>query len=284
MKQYKKDTGRQRSGRGFDVPVGGGDVSQILYRAGLAVLLVTMVGSGYNTESSDGSGTSASVERAVPATRSLVEKVHLADSGIDNDASRNVANKLPYYNDPSFMPDWYASPEDVPADYHRIRAFSLVSQHGDVLTEADLEGKLVVANFFFASCPGICPMTMANMKRLQKEFLADADVVLLSHSVTPEADTVPVLHEFADHMGVQSGRWYLATGDRSEIYDLGKNYYFADEDLGESASDPQASEKFLHTESFYLLDADRRIRGIYNGLNTASVTQLVEDVRSLQEE
>ena len=187
---------------------------------------------------------------------------------------------LPYYADGDFTPQWFASPADVPADFHAIPAFSLTDQQGRAVTEAALDGHITVANFFFTACPGICPMTTANMVRVQATFADDEGVALLSHSVTPEADSVAALQTFADRMGVLADRWHLVTGARDQIYALGKDAYFADDDLGEA--NPDAA--FTHTESFYLVDGQRRIRGIYNGMNAASVTQLIEDVRTLQTE
>lgn len=210
----------------------------------------------------------------------------------DITAQREVETnrQLPYYHDASFTPQWYESPADVPADFHAVRAFSLVDQRGVEVSAEDVAGKIYIANFFFTACPGICPTTMNNMARLQAEFEAMDDVVLLSHSVTPDADSVSVLQAFATKMRALSSRWYMLTGDRDEIYDLGKRYYFANEDLGENTADEvvngfadgAASEEFLHTESFFLIDRNRRIRGVYNGMNRTSVQQLVADVQALR--
>ncbi len=199
-------------------------------------------------------------------------------------SSADAPGVLPYYSDAAFTPHWFTSPNDVPADFHAIPSFSLTDQDGNEVTEADLVGKLTVANFFFTSCPGICPMTTANMARVQAAFADNDAVVMLSHSVTPEADSVSALKEFADHTAALSSKWHLVTGARSALYNLGKNAYFADEDLGEANPDLDPAQAFLHTESFYLLDSARRIRGVYNGMNTASVTQLIEDIRTLQRE
>ena len=197
-----------------------------------------------------------------------------------SDASASGA--LPYYADGDFTPHWFASAEAVPVGFHAIPAFSLTDQEGRTVTEADLDGRITVANFFFTACPGICPMTTANMKRVQTAFAGDDGVALLSHSVTPDADSVAALHAFAERMGALASKWHLVTGSRDEIYALGRSAYFADDDLGETMARPDAA--FTHTESFYLVDGHRRIRGVYNGMNTAAVTQLIEDVRTLQHE
>ena len=202
------------------------------------------------------------------------------DASASADARPAATGPLPYYSGADFTPHWFETPADVPADFHAIPAFSLTDQQGRAVTEAALDGRITVANFFFTACPGICPMTTANMVRVQATFADDEGVALLSHSVTPEADSVAALQTFADRMGVLADTWRLVTGERDQIYALGKDAYFADDDLGEA--NPDAA--FTHTESFYLVDGQRRIRGIYNGMNAASVTQLIEDVRTLQAE
>ena len=202
------------------------------------------------------------------------------DASASADARPAATGPLPYYSGADFTPHWFETPADVPADFHAIPAFSLTDQQGRTVTEAALDGRITVANFFFTACPGICPMTTANMVRVQATFADDEGVALLSHSVTPEADSVAALQTFADRMGVLADTWRLVTGERDQIYALGKDAYFADDDLGEA--NPDAA--FTHTESFYLVDGQRRIRGIYNGMNAASVTQLIEDVRTLQTE
>lgn len=196
--------------------------------------------------------------------------------------SSDTAGMLPYYADGNFTPQWFEAPADVPDDFHAIPAFALTDQESRTITEADLDGRITIANFFFTACPGICPMTTANMRRVQETFLDDDAIIMLSHSVTPDADTVAALQAFAERTGVLADRWHLVTGERAQIYALGKGAYFADDDLGEATASPEAA--FTHTESFYLLGEDRRIRGIYNGMNTAAVSQLIDDVRTLQRE
>lgn len=185
---------------------------------------------------------------------------------------------LPFYDSAEFTPRWVA-PEALPADFHRIPAFSLSDQHSEVVTEADMDGQITVVNFFFASCTGICPQLSASMKRLD-ETLPEAGILLLSHSVTPRTDTPEVLAQFAKNKGLDSDRWHLLTGEQQVIYSLGRSAYFVEEDLGEEKD----LTEFLHTENIVLIDGDRHIRGIYNGLNTTSVSQLIADVETLQGE
>lgn len=185
---------------------------------------------------------------------------------------------LPFYNEATFTPHWIAPNDDVLDTFHRIAPFKLTNQDGNLITEKFFEGKIYVVDFFFTICPGICPKMTSNMSLLQAEFLEDDEVLLLSHSVSPETDSVPALKQYADRKGISSHKWHLVTGDRQEIYRLGRKDYFIEEDLGLSKSE----EDFLHTENFVLIDKNRHIRGIYNGLNKTSVLQLIADIKVLK--
>ncbi|QNR25323.1 SCO family protein [Croceimicrobium hydrocarbonivorans] len=189
-------------------------------------------------------------------------------------------SELPYYNEASFTPHWLEPNSTELKDFHKIPPFQLINQEGDSINEKTFEGKIYVADFFFTSCPGICPKMTTNMSLLQKAFLDDNEVLLLSHSVTPDYDSVSVLKDYAQAHQVISGKWHLVTGDRDLIYSLGRKGYFVEEDLGLVKS----SDDFLHTENFVLVDKQRRIRGIYNGLNLSSVNQLILDIESLKQE
>lgn len=187
---------------------------------------------------------------------------------------------LPYYEDATFAPRWFDSNEEIPQDFHRIPEFDLTNQMGESFTNSMVEGKIYVADFFFTSCPGICPKMTSNMSLIQEAFMDDGVVLLLSHSVTPEYDSVSVLQEYAEIKGVKSEKWHLLTGDRDHIYDLGRNYYFVEEDLGLN----KTADDFLHTENFILIDQLGFIRGIYNGLNKAAISQLMADIKTLKQE
>lgn len=186
--------------------------------------------------------------------------------------------KLPYFNEATFTPQWL-SEEEVPANFHQIPAFSLTDQEGERVTEKDLDGKVTVVDFFFTACPGICSDLTNNLGLVQEPFLNEDKVIILSHSVTPEQDNVAILKSYAKVRGVNSNRWHLLTGDRSVIYDLGRNQYFIEEDLGLE----QDEDAFIHTENLVLIDQKRRIRGIYNGLNKSSVNRLIDDMNVLLE-
>lgn len=198
-------------------------------------------------------------------------------SGLAFACTKNETRKLPYYDTADFTPKW-----DVPASnsFHQIRPFSLVNQQNEPFTEKDMAGKICVVDFFFTTCPGICPKLTHSMADLQTEFLADDDILLLSHSVMPDRDSVPVLQKYARQKGVNPSRWKLLTGNREEIYDLGRNAYFVEEDEGLKRD----SDVFLHTENFVLVDKNRHIRGIYNGLDPNSMQSLMADIKVLEKE
>lgn len=195
-----------------------------------------------------------------------------------NQEQPNEESVLPYYKEATFTPYWYKTEEMIPKGFHKIPPFQLTNQQGEVITEKDVNGKVFVVDFFFTSCPGICPKMTDNMSVIQDAFLKENDVLLLSHSVTPDYDSVKVLQEYAKAKGVNVEKWHLLTGEREEIYNLGRNFYFVEEDLGlkKKATD------FIHTENFVLIDKNRYIRGIYNGLNKTSVNQLIEDIKVLK--
>lgn len=159
---------------------------------------------------------------------------------------------------------------------HHISDFALVDQAGDTLRLADLEGRIVVADFFFTTCATICPKMSMQMARVQEAYREEPRVALLSHSVTPEMDSVPVLAEYAQRHGALPGRWYFLTGDRRQIYALARRSYFAALDQGDGGPDD-----FVHTENFVLVDPQHRIRGFYDGTSTADVDRLIADLRKL---
>lgn len=187
---------------------------------------------------------------------------------------------LPYYNNPNFTPHWI-NPQSKSLDsFHHIPSFSLINQHGQTITQKTLENKIYVADFFFATCPGICPKMTKNMSLIQNHFKNDDEIALLSHSVTPKKDSVAALAQYAKDHNISSPHWHLLTGNKEAIYSLGRKAYFVEEDLGIGKKD----NEFLHTENFVLIDKQRHIRGIYNGLNISSVQQLIVDIETLKAE
>lgn len=187
---------------------------------------------------------------------------------------------LPYYNEESFTPKWLRPSSEEEQAFHKIPNFKLVNQLGDTVSQKTFANKIYITNFFFTSCPGICLKMTGNMNLLQEAFKSDDAILLLSHSVTPTIDSVQVLNTYAEKNGIIASKWHLVTGDRQEIYNLARNEYFVENDLGI----PKNDNDFLHTENFLLIDRNSHIRGIYNGLNRASVSQLITDVNTLKSE
>lgn len=190
---------------------------------------------------------------------------------------KETTRKLPYYDSADFTPKWEMKDAKT---FHAIRAFNLTDQKGNAFTEKNLDGKICVADFFFTSCPGICPKMAVSMADLQKEFLNEDDVLLVSHSVTPAKDSAPVLKKYAEAKEVNYNKWKLLTGNKDEIYNLGRKFYFVEEDLGENSD----TTVFLHTENFVLIDKNRHIRGIYNSLDPNNMTALKNDIKELRKE
>ncbi len=201
-----------------------------------------------------------------------------AESGSKNKTSR--VDHLPFYREATFTPHWLAPQSKETKGFHSIPDFKLVNQMGDTITQNTFQNKIYVTDFFFATCPGICPKMTDNMLLLQEAFKDDPEILLLSHSVTPKIDSVPVLKSYADDKGIDVAKWHLVTGDRKQIYDLGRNHYYVEEDLGLERNE----DDFLHTENFLLIDKDRHIRGIYNGLNKTAIAQLIADIKTLKKE
>jgi protein SCO1 len=160
---------------------------------------------------------------------------------------------------------------------HTISNFKLINQNGDSVTNAITNNKIYVADFFFTTCTSICPKMSNSMAELQKEYLNDNSVVLLSHTVTPEIDSVPVLAEYAKKYDVDLKKWQLLTGDKKEIYNLARKSYFVVLDEGDGGV-----QDFIHTENFVLIDKKKRIRGFYDGTSPSQIDKLIDDIKILK--
>ncbi len=189
--------------------------------------------------------------------------------------------RLPFYNKPDFTPLFLTSKDEITKQItHTIGDFELINQHGNSITQRDIEGKIHVANFIFTSCGSICPVMTSHLKLLQQAFENNSNVVLLSYSVTPWIDSVPRLQQYAISNDIHSKNWHLLTGNKSIIYTLARTSYFAEEDLGFTKD----STQFLHTEHIILVDKNKRIRGVYNGTLQLETEQMVKDIQMLMEE
>ena len=163
--------------------------------------------------------------------------------------------------------------------YHKIAPFSFENQNGKIITQDDYEGKIYIADFFFTTCPSICPKMTANMGSIQKEIMNDSNVMLLSYSVTPKIDSVPQLKKYAIEKGVNDEKWNLLTGNKKEIYTMARKSYLAVKDDGDGGP-----YDMIHTENFILVDPEKKIRGFYDGTNTLAMRELLIDLEILKDE
>ena len=177
---------------------------------------------------------------------------------------------LPYYNSQDLTPNWNTKKE------HRITAFNFVDQNGKNFGSKSLKDKIYIANFFFTTCPGICPKMTKCFKVLQDSISLMNHVELVSFSVMPWIDTVSKLKKYGEENGVNPAKWHLLTGDKSIIYSLGRSSFFADNNkLTDSTT-------FLHTDKMYLIDKSQQIRGVYNATNMDDISRVLTDIKALK--
>ena len=163
------------------------------------------------------------------------------------------------------------------AKYHKISDFKLTNQNGKEITQANYKDKIYVADFFFTTCQDICPVMTKNMYQLQEELKNDNEILLLSHTVIPEVDTVEQLKVYAIENNVDDSKWNLLTGDKKQIYELARKSYLAVEDSNFNEFD------MIHTENFMLIDKEKQIRGFYDGTNSEEINRLFKDIEILKQ-
>jgi protein SCO1/2 len=154
-----------------------------------------------------------------------------------------------------------------------------MNQNGNIITQRDYKDKIVVVDFFFTTCPSICPIMTDNMGLIQEKIKNQDQIKLLSFSVTPKIDSVAQLKKYAIEKGVKDKHWNLLTGDKKEIYKLARKSYFVVKEDGDGGP-----FDMIHTENFVLVDPDRRIRGYYDGTNLEEMETLWEDIQVLKQE
>lgn len=185
--------------------------------------------------------------------------------------------RLPIYQPSMVNPELVDSTLVYVKKYHTIADFELVNQNGDTITQETYSDKIYIADFFFTTCPTICPVMTANMADIQEVIRDDDEVLLLSHSVTPEIDSVQQLKKYALEKGVIDSKWNLVTGSKKQIYELARKSYLAV--LTDGDGGPY---DMIHTENFILVDKERRIRGFYDGTNPDEIAELLEDLKVLK--
>ncbi|MDD7884856.1 SCO family protein [Flavivirga sp. 57AJ16] len=191
----------------------------------------------------------------------------------DKQAESYGITQLPYFNSTDFTPEWGKAT-------HKIPEFSFINQNGETVTNKTYKSKIYIANFFFTSCPGICPKLTKNMSHLQESYKNDKDIMLLSHTVMPWKDSVAVLKDYATKNNVDVTKWHLVTGDKDALYHIARTGYFADEDFIKT----QDESNFIHTENFILIDKQGYIRGVYNGTLEIDVDRLKRHIGILRKE
>lgn len=191
----------------------------------------------------------------------------------------DVYKPLPIYQPAMVNTEMVDSTIQYKKKYHKIADFSLTNQNGETITQNTYKDKIYVADFFFTTCQTICPIMTDHMAQIQKEIINDPDVMLLSHTVTPEIDSVAQLKKYALKKGVNDAKWNLVTGDKKQIYQLARKSYLAVKTDGNGDI-----YDMIHTENFMLIDKKRQIRGYYDGTNPEDITRLIEDIETLKEE
>ena len=189
--------------------------------------------------------------------------------------------KLPIINPTDLLTDVVDPELRNKARGHKAQDFEFINHNGERINSKQLEGKIWVVEYFFATCLGICPIMNEQMMRIQAAYKNDSNVVLLSFTVDPEKDSVMALKDYAISHGAIDGKWHFFTGDKKDLYELARKSFFVlkpaeAKNLGDAGSD------FIHTNNFVLLDQKKRIRGYYDGTNAEEVSELIEDISALR--
>ena len=163
--------------------------------------------------------------------------------------------------------------------YHTVKDFELINQNGDTITQDYYKDKIYVADFFFTTCLTICPVMTYHMLDIQEKIKDDPEVLLLSHTVFPKTDSVPVLKAYAEEKGVLDEKWNLVTGSKKHIYELARKSYLASKSNGDGGP-----YDMIHTENFVLVDKEKRIRGFYDGTDAEAIENLMHDIKVLKKE
>ncbi len=163
--------------------------------------------------------------------------------------------------------------------FHTVKPFLFTDQYNEKVTEETVKGKIYVTDFFFTTCQSICPIMSSELERVYKKFENNNDVLILSHTVSPEEDSVNVLMDYANLHGVKDKRWLFLTGEKKHLYDMARTSYLLNDESGNGDEDD-----FIHTQNFALVDKEKHLRGFYDGTDSAEVSRLIVDINLLLEE
>lgn len=185
---------------------------------------------------------------------------------------------LPFFNQPDWTPEWINETDTGYNDIHTIPSFSFLDQNGKVIDENLVNGKIYIANFFFTTCPSICPKMTRCFKIIQDSIANMQHVEIVSFSVMPWVDSVNKLKVYGEQNNINPTKWHLLTGDKSIIYALGRASFFADNNkLSDTSS-------FIHTDKMYLIDNQNRIRGVYNATKVDDIARVLADIKILKKD
>ncbi len=172
--------------------------------------------------------------------------------------------------------EYIETPNGTDTVYHTIKPFQFVDQDSNLVNNDTYKGKIYVADFFFTSCPSICPVMKTQMLRVYEAYHDNDRVMFLSHTIDPEYDNVKRLHDYAQRLGVSSAKWHFVTGNQDAIYDMAQTSYYV-----ATRENPKAPGGYEHSGAFILVDGQGHIRGVYNGTEQESVDKLIRDIKTL---
>ncbi|MCF2518507.1 SCO family protein [Dyadobacter sp. CY351] len=187
--------------------------------------------------------------------------------------------KLPILGERDAVKKMVDGKEVVDTVYNTIPAFSFVNQEGDTVSEKIVEGKIYVADFFFTTCPTICPVMKRQMIKVYNQYKGNPQVMILSHSIDPDHDTPQVLKKFASDLGIEGNQWQFLTGNKEKIFEIGQTNY-----LVTAKEDKTADGGYIHGGAFILIDKDKRVRGMYDGTTEEGTQKLIADMKILLDE
>jgi protein SCO1/2 len=185
--------------------------------------------------------------------------------------------KLPIYGNRDAVTKTVNGKEVTDTVYQTIPAFKFINQYGDSISNKSLDGNIYVADFFFTTCPSICPIMHRNMLKVYDEFKNVSDFKIISHTIDPKHDTVAVLKRYADKLGIKGNTWWLLNGNKEETYGISANYLV-------KRPEEDAKQVFIHDGYFVLIDKSKRIRGMYNGTEESEVNRMIADIKILRTE
>jgi protein SCO1/2 len=188
-------------------------------------------------------------------------------------------NKLPILGERDWVKKTVDGKEVVDTIYNTIPPFSFVNQEGDTVSEKIVEGKIYVTDFFFTTCPTICPVMKRQMIKVFQQFKGNPDVMILSHTIDPEHDTPQVLNKFAKDLGIEGTQWQFLTGSKDKIYKIGQESY-----MSTAKEDKSAEGGYIHSGAFILVDKEKHVRGMYDGTTEEGTQKLIADMRRLLDE